>query len=255
MEARSAVELRIFMAVTLQDLLDAGCHFGHLSHRWNPKMARFIFDVRGGVHIINLEKTMGGLLAATRFVTSVTASGRQVLFVGTKRQAAGIVAAQAAEAGQPYITERWLGGTLTNFRTIQGRVRYLEELTSSEERGEHRERFTKKEQKGLSDEREKLFRTLSGIVGMRDLPGAVFVVDVSREANAIREARSLGIPVIGMVDTNANPTQVDYPIPANDDAIGSIEIITAQIADAARKGQAEATAGAPESSEAAEALA
>lgn len=243
------------MTVTLQDLLDAGCHFGHLSHRWNPKMTRYIFDVRGGVHIINLEETLKGLLAATRFVTSVTASGRQVLFVGTKRQAAGIVAAQAAGAGQPYITERWLGGTLTNFRTIQGRVRYLEELTSSEESGEHRERFTKKEQKGLSDEREKLSRTLSGIVGMRDLPGAVFVVDVSREANAIREARSLGIPVIGMVDTNANPTLVDYPIPANDDAIGSIEIITAQISDAARRGQAEATVQAPESPEAAEALA
>jgi small subunit ribosomal protein S2 len=226
------------MQVTLQELLDAGCHFGHLSHRWNPKMARYIFGTRGGVHIINLEETLGALEAAVRFAEEVTEKGGQILFVGTKRQAAAIVAEQAKSARQPYITERWLGGTLTNFKTIRERVLHLASLEGAEESGEHRDRFTKKEQLKLSEERKKLSRMLSGIAEMGTVPAALFVVDIGREENAVREARSLGIPVIAIVDTNANPELADYPIPANDDAIRSIEVITSKIAEAAARGRA-----------------
>jgi small subunit ribosomal protein S2 len=200
-------------------------------------MAPYIFSQKAGVHIIDLSATLENLEKAKKFIGSVTERGDKVLFVGTKRQAAGIVQEEAERSGQLYITQRWLGGTLTNFRTIRERVRYLEDLEAGEASGQTKSRYTKKEARKLTEEREKLNHTLSGIKAMTTLPGAVVVVDVGRESIAIREAKNLNIPVVALVDTNANPEQAEYPIPANDDAIRSIKLIVSQLADAALGGK------------------
>jgi small subunit ribosomal protein S2 len=200
-------------------------------------MAPYIFTQKAGVHIIDLGQTLENLEKAKAFISSVTERGEKVLFVGTKRQAAGIVREEAERAGQLYITERWLGGTLTNFRTIRERVRYLEDLEAGEASGQTKSRYTKKEARKLAEKREKLNHNLSGIKAMTTLPGALVVVDVNRESIAIREAKNLNIPVVAIVDTNANPEQATYPIPANDDAIRSVKLIIGQLADAALSGK------------------
>ena len=225
------------MADTLvKELLEAGSHFGHQTRRWNPKMGKFIFGVRGGVHIIDLTKTVNYLQDAIKFAQSVTESGGKILFVGTKRQAMAIVKDEAIKAGQPYVTERWLGGMLTNFRTIQSRVKRLKELQDGLDSGDYAAKYNKKEVLDLTNERDALLRIFGGIQDMNEQPKAVFVVDAVRDDIAVTEARNLNIPVIAIIDTNANPDVADHIIPANDDAIKSIRVITHAIAEAATVG-------------------
>jgi small subunit ribosomal protein S2 len=221
---------------TVKELLEAGSHFGHQTRRWNPKMGKYIFGVRGGVHIIDLTKTINYLHDAEKFIRDTTSEGGKVLFVGTKRQAAAIVKDEAVNAGQPYVTERWLGGMLTNFRTIQDRVKRLHRLEDGLESGDFATKYNKKEVLDFTNERDHLERIFGGIKSMGEQPKAVFVVDAVRDAIAVAEARNLAIPVVGIVDTNANPDLVDYPIPANDDAIKSLRVITHAIAAAASEG-------------------
>jgi small subunit ribosomal protein S2 len=219
----------------MKALLETGVHFGHRTKRWNPKMKPYIFTERNGVHIIDLQQTIVAIDQAAALVRDIVARGGTVLFIGTKRQAQEPIAAQAQRAGQPYVTERFLGGTLSNWRTIKSRLDRLAELEAMKERGEL-ERFTKKEALLLTREIERLNRRMGGIKNMRRLPDALFIVDVCREANAIKEANKLGIPVIAMVDTNCDPDGVDYVIPANDDAIRAIKLIVEAMANAALEG-------------------
>jgi len=221
--------------VSMKALLETGVHFGHRVKRWNPRMKPYIFTERNGVHIIDLQQTIVAIDQAAALIRDIVARGGTVLFVGTKRQAQEVIAAQAQRAGQPYITERFLGGTLTNWRTIRARLDRLAELEAMRDRGEL-ERFTKKEALLIAREIERLNRRMGGIKNMRRLPDALFVVDVCREANAIKEANRLGIPVIAMVDTNCSPDGVDYVIPANDDAIRAIKLIVEAMANAALEG-------------------
>jgi small subunit ribosomal protein S2 len=237
----------------VKELLEAGSHFGHQTRRWNPKMGKFIFGVRGGVHIIDLTKTVNYLNDAAAFAEQVTAAGDKVLFVGTKRQAAAIVREEAEKAGQPYVTERWLGGMLTNFRTIQSRVKRLKQLQAGLESGEYDGKYNKKEVLDFTNERDHLLRIFGGIADMAVLPKAVFVVDAVRDDIAVSEARNLDLPVIAIVDTNADPDLADYPIPANDDAIKSIRVITHAIAEAAIRGAQTFASKVPEPADAAEA--
>jgi small subunit ribosomal protein S2 len=222
----------------VKELLEAGAHFGHQTRRWNPKMRQYIFGVRGGVHIIDLTKTINYLNDAKKFAQSVTEDGGKILFVGTKRQATAIVRDEAQNAHMPYVSERWLGGMLTNFRTIQTRVKRLKDLAKGLESGDFASKYNKKEVLDLQNEHDNLKRIFGGIEDMAELPKALFVVDVVRDDIAISEARNLGLPVIAICDTNANPELVDYPIPANDDAIKSLRVITHQIAEAAQAGAA-----------------
>ena len=222
--------------VTLKELLEAGAHFGHQTRRWNPKMEQYIFGARGGVHIIDLTKTGKLLSEATAFAKSVAANGGKVLIVGTKRQAAPVVREEAEAAGMPFVTERWLGGMLTNFRTIRLQVQRLKKLEAGLESGDFVSKYNKKEVLDFTNETAALKRIFGGIQKMDGLPAAVFVVDMPKESIAIAEARKLGIPVIAIVDTNANPDLADYPIPANDDAIKAVRAITHQIAQAAAEG-------------------
>lgn len=221
----------------LKELLESGAHFGHQTRRWNPKMERFIFTSKNGVHILDLTKTAGLLEAAVKFTKDITSEGGEVLFVGTKRQAKAIIEKSAKEAEMPYVTQRWLGGMLTNLKTIQARVSRLKKLESQVAEGEM-DKFTKKERAAFDDEITHLNRIFGGIKHMRDLPQAVFVVDMPRENIAIEEARKLNIPVIAIVDTNANPDLADYIIPANDDAIKSVSLIVGKISEAAKEGKA-----------------
>ncbi len=221
--------------VAMKALLETGVHFGHPVKRWNPKMRPYIFTERNGVHIIDLQQTIVAIDQAAALIRDIVARGGSVLFVGTKRQAQEVIASQAQRAGQPYITERFLGGTLTNWRTIRARLDRLAELEAMRDRGEL-ERFTKKEALLMAREIERLNRRMGGIKNMRRLPDALFVVDVCREANAIKEANRLGIPVIAIVDTNCSPDGVDYVIPANDDAIRAIKLIVEAMANAAVEG-------------------
>ncbi|MFN4293220.1 MAG: 30S ribosomal protein S2 [Thermoflexales bacterium] len=223
--------------VPMKALLETGVHFGHRTKRWNPKMKPYIFTERNGVHIIDLQQTIVAIDEAAALIRDIVARGGTVLFVGTKRQAQEPIMTQAQRAGQPYITERFLGGTLTNWRTIKSRLDRLAELEAMQERGEL-ERFTKKEALLLTREIGRLNRRMGGIKNMRRLPDALFVVDVGREANAVKEANRLGIPVIAMVDTNCNPDGVDYVIPSNDDAIRAIKLIVEAMANAALEGLA-----------------
>lgn len=213
-------------------------------------MGPFIYGARGGVHIIDLTKTLPALQDAIKFVEQLTEGGGAIMFVGTKRQGAAIVAGAARDAGMPYVTERWLGGMLTNFRTIQSQVKRLIRLEEQVESGEVAEQFNKKEASGVDDEIAKLERIFGGIKQMDKLPQALFVVDVPREIIAVNEARKLGIPVVAIADSNTNPDLIDYPIPANDDAIKSITLITGAIADAAKRGAAKYQASAKPKEEA-----
>ncbi|MDW8351423.1 MAG: 30S ribosomal protein S2 [Anaerolineae bacterium] len=223
--------------VPMKALLETGVHFGHRTKRWNPKMKPYIFTERNGVHIIDLQQTIVAIDEAAALIRDIVARGGTVLFIGTKRQAQEPIMTQAQRAGQPYITERFMGGTLTNWRTIKSRLDRLAELEAMRERGEL-ERFTKKEALLLTREIERLNRRMGGIKNMRRLPDALFIVDVGREANAVKEANRLGIPVIAMVDTNCDPDGVDYVIPANDDAIRAIKLIVEAMANAALEGLA-----------------
>jgi small subunit ribosomal protein S2 len=222
--------------VSLKTLLEAGAHFGHQTRRWNPKMQKYIYGARGGIHIIDLTKTDEALAEALNFAESVTAAGRSILFVATKRQAKNVVRAAAVEAGQPYVVERWLGGMLTNWRTIQQQIKRLKKLEGQKESGELAANYNKKEQGVLTEELNKLNHIFGGIKDMDGMPGALFVIDAPREKIAIAEARKAGIPVIALADTNSDPDLMDYPIPANDDAIKTITVITQAIAEQAAKG-------------------
>jgi len=215
------------MTVSMKEMLEAGVHFGHQKSRWNPKMAPFIFTERGGVHIFDLAATEEKLEEALKFVRTVAANGGQILFVGTKKQAQEIVREVAESVSMPYVTERWMGGMLTNFPTFVSQIRNFKKLN---EKIENNEFATKKQLVVAQKQAEKLEANLGGIKEMKKLPDAIFVVDVVREDGAVAEARKCNIPVIGIVDTNANPDLIDYPIPGNDDAIKSVKILTEEIA-------------------------
>jgi small subunit ribosomal protein S2 len=224
------------VTVTMKEMLEAGAHFGHQTRRWNPRMKRFIFGARNGIYIIDLKKTSRQLREALAFVSDLAARGGAVLFVGTKRQAQQVVAEEAKRSGMYFIDQRWLGGTLTNFTTIRksiARLTELEELTASEDA----EKLTKKERAKLDRELSKLEKSLSGIKTMGKLPQAVFVIDPQKERIAVAEANKLGIPVVAIVDTNCDPQPIDYPIPANDDAIRAIKLFTGRFADAIMEGR------------------
>ncbi|MEM1271525.1 MAG: 30S ribosomal protein S2 [Bacteroidota bacterium] len=223
--------------LALQELVKAGAHFGHLTRRWNPKMRSYIFMERNGIHLIDLKKTQKSLTEAARAAARMAKQRKKILFIGTKKQAKDAIQEEAERAGMPYVTERWLGGMLTNFQTIRQSIRRMETLKRQETDGTF-DQLKKKERLMRMREREKLERTLSGISEMPKLPHAVFIVDINREHIAVDEARKLGIPVIALVDTNCDPDLVDYPIPANDDALKSIRLLTAYIADAIVEGKA-----------------
>jgi len=215
----------------MKQLLEAGVHFGHQTRRWNPKMAPYIFAERNGIYIIDLQKTVGLIDDAYAFIQDIVKTGKPILFVGTKKQAQQAVMDEALRAGQFFVNERWLGGMLTNFKTISARIDRLHEIEKMEQDGVF-EQLTKKEVGKLRLEAEKLEKFLGGIKDMHRMPGAMFVVDPKKERIAVKEARILGIPIVGIVDTNCDPDDVDFIIPANDDAIRSIRLITAAIADA-----------------------
>ncbi len=225
--------------VTIKDLLEAGVHFGHQTRRWNPKMKNYIFGERNGIYIIDLQKTHRLLQDALQFVESLGAEGKTLLFIGTKRQAQEAVAEEAQRAGMPYVTERWLGGLLTNFTTVRKSLERMRELetTLNGALGTQRERLTKKELGRLDKERQKLAKNLTGIKSMKAVPDAVFVIDTRREAIAVAEARKLRIPVIGILDTNSDPDEVDVPIPGNDDALRAIRLFAGRMADAILAGR------------------
>jgi len=222
--------------VTLKTLLEAGVHFGHQAKRWNPKMKPYIFTERNGIHIIDLQQTVPLLASAHEFVEDVTSRGGKILFVGTKKQAQDVVEREAKRSGQYYVNRRWLGGTLTNFVTIRSRLRYMKQLQAEQARGAF-DVLPKQEAAGKLAELEKLERTLGGMREMTQLPAAIFVIDPKREQLAIHEARRLKIPVIAVTDTNCDPDDADFLIPANDDAIRAVRLLTAGIADAAIEGQ------------------
>ena len=217
--------------ISMKQLLEAGVHFGHQTKKWNPKMKKYIFTARNDIHIINLEDTSNLIDEAYNFVRDVVASGKSVLFVGTKKQAQEAVKEEAERCGMFYVNTRWLGGTLTNFRTIRTRIERLNKLNQMEKVGEF-SLLPKKEVAILKAERDKLEKTLGGIKDMREFPGVIFVVDPSKEHICVREAISLKIPMVGLVDTNCDPTGIDYVIPGNDDAIRSVKLIASAIADA-----------------------
>jgi small subunit ribosomal protein S2 len=219
----------------MKALLEAGVHFGHQTRRWNPKMKRFIFAERNGIHIIDLEQTVNCLEEAYRFAADLVAAGNILLFVGTKRQAQDTIETEAKRCGMPYVNTRWLGGTLTNFHTIQGRIDYLVRLEDAKARGEL-DHLTKKEGLRTDEEITRLNRYLGGIKEMTALPGAVFIIDTTKEDIAVAEALRTDIPIAALVDTNCDPEVIDYPIPSNDDAIRAIKLITARIADAVLEG-------------------
>jgi small subunit ribosomal protein S2 len=219
----------------MKSLLEAGVHFGHQTRRWNPKMRKFIFSERNGIHIIDLAQTVHRLEAAATFVRDLVAEGGTILFAGTKRQAQETTESEAKRCGMPYVTTRWLGGTLTNFHTIQGRIDYLVRLEDSKARGEM-DHLAKKERLLKEEEMARLNRYLGGIKAMTSLPAAVFIIDTTKEDIAVAEALRMGTPIVALVDTNCNPDVIDYPIPSNDDAIRAIKLISARIADAVLEG-------------------
>jgi small subunit ribosomal protein S2 len=221
--------------VSIRALLEAGAHFGHQTKRWNPKMRSYIFTSRNGIHIVDLQKTVAGLNDAYQFVADTVASGKKILFVGTKKQAQEVIAEEATRSQQFYITHRWLGGTLTNFVTIHRRLRYLADLEAQRDRGDF-SRLTKAEGLKREEEIEKLNRVFGGIKAMDRLPGAIFIVDPREESIAVQEAIKVNIPIVAMVDTNCNPDVIDYVVPCNDDAIRSIRLIAGKIADASLEG-------------------
>jgi small subunit ribosomal protein S2 len=232
------------VAIVVKDLIDAGVHFGHRASRWNPKMKPYIYGKRNLIHIIDLKETVRGLLRAGKFFNRVASTNGLILFVGTKRQAAETIVEEAGRCGMPFVTERWLGGTLTNFRTIRSRLERLEELESILE-GEQAASYSKKMIATLTRERRKIDRNLSGIRHMNRLPEALLVVDPHREHIAVAEARKLGIKIVALLDTDCDPDLVDLPIPGNDDSMRSIELILKRLADAIGEGRAAAPPEAP----------
>ena len=243
--------------ISMKQLLEAGVHFGHQTRRWNPKMAPYIFTERNGIYIIDLQKTVKKIEEAYDFMRSVAETGRPILFVGTKKQAQQAIRDEATRCGQFYVSERWLGGMLTNHKTIAQRIKRLAEIHTMEEDGTF-DKLAKKEVIKLRGEMEKLEKYLGGIKDMQGMPGAIFVVDPKKERIAVKEARILGIPIVGIVDTNCDPDDVDYVIPANDDAIRAVKLIAGRMADAvieANQGESfdeGEEAEAPEAEEAAE---
>lgn len=232
-------------AVSMREMLEAGVHFGHQTHRWNPKMKRFIFTDRNGIHIIDLSQTVRLFRKAYDTVRDVAAQGGRVLFVGTKRQSADILEEEAKRCGEFYVRHRWLGGTLTNFQTIKRSIERLREMERMVEDGTA-EMLTKKERLKISREMVKLERSLGGIKDMKGLPKVVFIVDPAREDIAVREASRLNIPIVAMTDTNCDPDLINYPIPGNDDALRSIKLFTAKIADAVLEGKSQRQGGVQE---------
>ncbi|MCX0278356.1 30S ribosomal protein S2 [Nocardia zapadnayensis] len=222
--------------VTIRQLLDSGVHFGHQTRRWNPKMKRFIFTERNGIYIIDLQQTLGYIDSAFEFVKETVAHGGSILFVGTKKQAQEAIQEQSKRVGQPFVNQRWLGGMLTNFQTISGRLRRLKELEEIDFDDVAGSGHTKKELLILRREKDKLERTLGGIRDMSRTPSAVWIVDTKKEHLAVDEAKKLGIPIIGILDTNCDPDEVDFPIPGNDDSIRSVGLLTRVIADAVAEG-------------------
>jgi len=231
--------------VSMKALLETGVHFGHRTRRWNPKMKQYIFTERNGVHIIDLQQTITALNRLSQLIQDTVAAGGTILFVGTKRQAQETIELEARRCEMPYVNERWLGGTLTNWRTIRQRIDYLLNLEARRDRGDF-ERLKKKEALGLERQIAKLNHRLGGIREMRELPDLIYVVDVRREATAVKEANKLDIPIVAIVDTNCDPDPIDYVIPANDDAIRAIKLITSKIADAVLEGVAQRKAYEPE---------
>ena len=240
--------------ISMKQLLDAGAHFGHQTRRWNPKMRRFIFTDRNGIYIIDLQQTLTYIDQAYEFVKETVAHGGTVLFVGTKKQAQEAIAEEAAKVGMPYVNQRWLGGMLTNFQTVHQRLLRLKELESMEQSGGFEGR-TKKEILMLTREKNKLERTLGGMRDMTKVPSVVWVVDTNKEHIAVGEARKLNIPVVAILDTNCDPDVVDYPIPANDDAIRSVAVLTRVIASAVAEGLKARSQAGKATGEAAEPLA
>ena len=238
----------------MKQLLEAGVHFGHQTRRWNPKMQRFIFTERNGIHIIDLQQTVTRLDEAITFVRDTVANGAEVLIVGTKKQARETVEAEAQRCGMPYVNNRWLGGTLTNWRTIQSRIQKLRELEAAIERGDFLRR-QKKEQLDIAEEVTRMNRFFGGIKNMNRLPSAVFIVDTIKEAIAVAECTRLGIPIVSLVDTNCDPDPISYPIPSNDDAIRAIKLIIGKVAEAALEGRIARDSGAPEAVSASEVFA
>jgi len=224
-------------SVSIKDLLEAGVHFGHQTKRWNPKMKDFIFGERNGIYIIDLQKTHRLLQDALQYVQDLAAQGRTILFIGTKRQAQEAIAEEAQRCGMPYVTERWLGGLLTNFVTVRKSLDRLKELELVAGTEAQKEKLTKKEIAKLEKERMKLEKNLIGIKGMKTVPDAVFVIDTRKEAIAVAEARKLKIPVVGVVDTNCDPDEVDVLIPGNDDALRAIRLFAGRVADAVLAGR------------------
>jgi small subunit ribosomal protein S2 len=226
-------------SVTMRQMLEAGVHFGHQTRFWNPKMAPYIFGARNKIHIVNLEKTLAMYNEATNYVRQLTANRGTILFVGTKRQAREIVAEEAARAGMPWVDHRWLGGMLTNFKTVKGSIKRLKELEAMNEDGTF-DRMNKREALDLRRELENLMRSLGGIKEMNSLPDAMFIVDTGYQKIALTEAKKIGIPVVGVVDTNNSPLNVDYIIPGNDDSSRAIRLYCRGIADAVLEGKANA---------------
>jgi small subunit ribosomal protein S2 len=224
------------MAVTMRQLLEAGVHFGHQTRRWNPKMRRFIFGERGGIYIIDLQKTLASIEEAQSFVRNLAERGGAVLFVGTKKQAQDSVSEEAKRTGMPYVNHRWLGGLLTNWRTISERIEHLHELRRLRDEGQL-ELLPPKERISMQAELEKLEANLGGVADMRKQPDAVFIVDLRKEQLAVKEARRLGLPVIALVDTNCDPDEADFVIPGNDDAIRSCSLVVRAIGDAIAEGK------------------
>jgi small subunit ribosomal protein S2 len=222
--------------VTIRQLLDSGVHFGHQTRRWNPKVKRFILTERSGIHIIDLQQSLSYIDKAYEFVKETVAHGGTILFVGTKKQAQGVIAEQATRVGQPYVNQRWLGGLLTNFQTVSKRLARMKELEELDYDNPADSGFTKKELLIKKRELDKLHKSLGGIRNLTKTPSAIWVVDAKREHLAVDEAKKLGIPVIGILDTNADPDEFQFPIPGNDDAIRSVSLLTRIVADAAAEG-------------------
>jgi small subunit ribosomal protein S2 len=232
--------------LSLLDLLQSGAHFGHKTSRWNPKMKPYIFTTRNDIHILDLEKTKRGLLKAAQAASDIVSKGGTILFIGTKRQSRDIIKKQAMECGMPFINVRWLGGTFTNFKTIQKTVRKLEKLYELKTSGELETRYTKKERLLIEREIEKLEKLFEGIKGMRRLPEAVFIADVNYDDIALTEAKKAGVKIIAIVDSNSNPDNIDYVIPCNDDATQAIDLVVTFVAQAIKEGKANSAVAQPE---------
>jgi small subunit ribosomal protein S2 len=231
--------------VDIKKLLESGAHFGHKTSRWHPKMAAYIHSKRNGTHIIDLTKTVTNLEIALDFLSQTAGSGKQILFVATKRQAQDIIKKLAEDTGMPYVTERWLGGMLTNWNTIGGRVKHLKDLETRMASGELANKYNKLEIQRYQEEIDQLNSVYGGIKEMNSRPGAVFIIDITHDTNAVREANKMNIPIVALTDTNADPSQVTYPVPANDDAIKTIQLIADYVKQAIEIGKAKAIKNAP----------